>query len=245
MSAAASLARECNPGERVRALDWSGIAADLDREGAARLPGLLSAAECRGLAALYGEEKPFRSRIVMARHGFGQGEYKYLAYPLPEIVAGLRAALYPPLAAIANLWNESLSLSERYPAKLAEFLSFCHEAGQERPTPLLLQYDAGDYNCLHQDLYGALVFPLQVAFLLSVPEQDFKGGEFVLVETRPRQQSRALVMPLAQGDGVVFAVNHRPVRGTRGFHRVAMHHGVSAVRAGRRHVLGIIFHDAK
>ncbi|HUC16817.1 MAG TPA: 2OG-Fe(II) oxygenase [Acetobacteraceae bacterium] len=245
MSASASLAREQSLGERVRALGWGGIAADLDRDGAARLSGLLSAVECRALAALYGEENPFRSRIVMARHGFGQGEYKYFAYPLPEIVAGLREALYPPLAAIANRWNESLSLADRYPAKLAAFLGLCHEAGQERPTPLLLQYGAGDYNCLHQDLYGALVFPLQVAFLLSVPEQDFQGGEFVLVETRPRQQSRASVVPLAQGDGVVFAVNHRPVRGTRGFHRVAMRHGVSVVRSGRRHVLGIIFHDAK
>jgi hypothetical protein len=245
MSAAASLAGEGNLGDRVRGLDWNGIAADLDREGATRLPGLLSAAECCRLAALYGEEKPFRSRIVMARHGFGQGEYKYFAYPLPGIVAGLRAALYPPLAAIANHWNKNLYLSDCYPENLAEFLSLCHEAGQERPTPLLLRYDAGDYNCLHQDLYGTHIFPLQVAFLLSVPGQDFKGGEFVLVETRPRQQSRALVVPLAQGDGVVFAVNHRPVRGARGFHRVAMRHGVSTVRSGRRHVLGIIFHDAK
>jgi uncharacterized protein len=226
-------------------LDWASVAAALDREGAAVLPGLLRPAECRALVALYKEESPFRSRIVMARHGYGQGEYKYFSYPLPEIVAGLREALYPGLAAVANGWSSSLSISERYPEKLETFLNLCHEAGQVRPTPLLLQYGPGDYNCLHQDLYGPLVFPLQAAFLLSVPGEDFAGGEFVLVENRPRMQSRAAVVPLAQGDGVVFAVNHRPVRGARGFHRVAMRHGVSAVRAGRRHVLGVIFHDAR
>jgi uncharacterized protein len=230
---------------KASGIDWAGVAADLDRAGAAVLPGVLQPAECRALAALYKEEAPFRSRVVMARHGYGRGEYKYFSYPLPEIVAGLRGVLYPPLASIANQWNFFLSLSEHYPETLKEFLNLCHEAGQVRPTPLLLQYGAGDYNCLHQDLYGPLVFPLQVAFLLSVPGEDFAGGEFVLVENRPRMQSRAAVVPLGQGDGVVFAVNHRPVRGARGFHRVAMRHGVSAVRAGRRHVLGVIFHDAQ
>lgn len=230
---------------RVAALDWAAIAKDLDREGWAVLPGLLAAGECAALAGLYAGDAGFRSRIVMARHGFGQGEYKYFGHPLPPLVGGLREALYPRLAAIANLWNNYLSDSYNYPNNLTDFLTLCHEAGQARPTPLLLQYGPGDYNCLHQDLYGALFFPLQAAFLLSVPGQDFAGGEFVLVENRPRMQSRASVVPLGQGDGVVFAVHHRPARGVRGFYRASMRHGVSPVRAGRRHVLGIIFHDAK
>jgi uncharacterized protein len=229
---------------RVEALDGPAIAADLDARGSAILPGFLSPSECSALAGSYNEEIAFRRRIVMARHGFGRGEYKYFAYPLPETVAALRAALYPPLAAIANRWNAALGLPQLYPGQHAEFLALCHRAGQTRPTPLLLQYGAGDYNCLHQDLYGALFFPLQAAFLLSVPGQDFSGGEFVLVENRPRMQSRAEVVPLGQGDGVVFAVHHRPVQGARGRYRVAMRHGVSTVRSGRRHVLGVIFHDA-
>ncbi len=230
---------------RVGGLDWAAIADNLDREGWAVLPGLLAADECAALASLYASEAGFRSRVVMARHGFGQGEYKYFAYPLPSAVAGLRKALYPRLATIANLWNNSLSNSYHYPDTLTDFLTLCHEAGQARPTPLLLQYGPGDYNCLHQDLYGAFFFPLQAAFLLSAPAQDFTGGEFVLVENRPRMQSRASVVPLGLGDGVVFAVHHRPARGVRGFYRAAMRHGVSPVRTGRRHVLGIIFHDAK
>jgi uncharacterized protein len=230
---------------RVEALEGRAIAADLDAQGLAVLPGVLSPAESSALVALYGEEEQFRSRIVMARHGFGRGEYKYFSYPLPEIVATLRTALYPPLAAIANRWNEVLGLSRRYPEQHAEFVAHCHSAGQTRPTPLLLQYGPGDYNCLHQDIYGELFFPLQMAFLLSVPGRDFTGGEFVLVENRPRMQSRAEVVPLGQGDGVIFAVQHRPVQGAHGFYRVAMRHGVSRVRSGRRHVLGVIFHDAR
>jgi len=222
--------------------EWPPI---LTERGFVVLPGLLGPAECRALSALYSKEVPFRSRVIMARHNFGQGEYKYFAYPLPELVASLRETLYPPLAAIANRWNEYLSVSDIYPESLNPFLKLCRDAGQARPTPLLLEYGAGDYNCLHQDLYGAHVFPLQAAFLLSVPGQDFTGGEFVLVENRPRMQSRATVVPLGQGDGVVFAVHHRPVRGVRGFHRVAMRHGVSVIRSGRRHVLGVIFHDAR
>ena len=230
---------------RVGELDWQAIAASLDADGAAILPRLLTGPECATLAGLYGEERTFRSRVVMARHGFGRGEYRYFAYPLPELVAELRKNLYPRLAAIANRWNESLGLAERYPARHADFLCLCHDAGQTRATPLLLQYGAGDYNCLHQDLYGPLFFPLQAAFLLSTPGPDFSGGEFVLVENRPRTQSRATVIPLGQGQAVVFPVHHRPIRGARGFYRVAMRHGVSPIRSGQRHVLGIIFHDAK
>ena len=206
---------------------------------------LLTPRECAALRDLYPSEQPFRSRIVMSRHGFGRGEYKYFAYPLPDIVAALRAALYPPLAEIANRWNEAMGLPVRYPANHGAFLTRCHAAGQTRPTPLLLQYGAGDYNCLHQDVYGEHVFPLQAAFLLSRPAQDFTGGEFVLTEQRPRMQSRAEVVPLAQGEAVVFAVNQRPVAGTRGSYRVTMRHGMSRVRSGRRHTLGIIFHDAR
>jgi uncharacterized protein len=232
-------------GARLAALDWARVTWSLEDEGCATLPALLSPRECAELAALYDVEGRFRSRVVMARHGFGRGEYKYFAYPLPEIVAALRTALYPPLAALANRWNEQLGLAQRYPADHASYLRLCHRAGQTRPTPLLLRYGAGDYNCLHQDLYGEQVFPLQATFLLSAPGSDFTGGEFVLVEQRPRQQSRPQVVALGQGDGVVFAVNHRPARGVRGFHRVKLRHGVSRVHTGRRQTLGIIFHDAQ
>jgi hypothetical protein len=221
------------------------IAAALDREGWAVLPGLLCAEECRAVAAMYAAEEGFRSRVVMARRGFGRGEYKYFSYPLPAPVSGLRASLYPQLLPIANRWNERLGSDVRFPPRHADFLERCHAAGQTRPTPLLLQYGPGDFNCLHQDVYGEQVFPLQVAVLLSEPDADFEGGEFVLTEQRPRMQSRVAVVPLAQGDGVVFAVHHRPVQGSRGFYRVAMRHGVSALRSGTRHTLGIIFHDAK
>jgi hypothetical protein len=229
----------------VKALDWSCIADDLAQQGCAVLERLLSPAECGAISSLYPEDEKFRSKIVMGRHGFGRGEYKYFAYPLPALIEGLRTALYPRLAPIANRWNELMKIGMRYPAAHAEFITLCHKAGQTRPTPLLLQYDAGDYNCLHQDLYGELAFPLQVAILLSEPERDHTGGEFVLTEQRPRMQSRAEVVPLRQGDGVAFAVHHRPVNGTRGTYRVNMRHGVSRVRSGRRHTLGIIFHDAK
>ncbi|WP_425485228.1 2OG-Fe(II) oxygenase [Hyphomicrobium methylovorum] len=208
------------------------------------MPGLLTAKTCTAIAGMYPEDASFRSRIVMARHGFGKGEYKYFAYPLPEPIGTLRTALYPELARIANRWNMEMGIDVQYPKAHAEFLKRCHDAGQTRPTPLLLQYVAGDYNCLHQDLYGDHVFPLQVAILLSEPERDFTGGEFVLTEQRPRMQSRAAVVGLRQGDGVVFAVHHRPVRGTRGVYRVNLRHGVSEILSGRRHTLGIIFHDA-
>jgi hypothetical protein len=231
--------------ERIGALGWERVTRDLDDRGSAVLDGLLSPDECRTLAALYPEDAVFRSRIVMARHGFGRGEYKYFAYPLPEIVSGLRTALYPRLAPIANRWNEAMRIDVRYPNRHAEFLERCHAAGQRKPTPLLLQYDADDYNCLHQDVYGEHVFPLQVAVLLSDPMLDFTGGELVMTEQRPRMQSRAEVVPLRQGDGVVFAVHHRPVRGTRGVYRVNLRHGVSRIRSGRRHTMGIIFHDAQ
>jgi hypothetical protein len=228
----------------VEALDWERIAIELDAHGCATTGPLLAAADCAALSEAYDSEALFRSRVVMARHGFGRGEYKYFAYPLPETIAALRAALYPPLATIANRWNEAMGLAVRYPDEHAAFLARCHEAGQVRPTPLLLQYGPGDYNCLHQDLYGEHVFPLQVAFLLSEPGEGFTGGEFVLTEQRPRMQSRAEVVPLRRGEGVIFPVHHRPVAGTRGTYRVNMRHGVSRLRAGRRHTLGIIFHDA-
>lgn len=217
----------------------------LDCHGHAVASGLVSASESTRLAAAYSEETLFRSRVVMSRHGFGRGEYQYFRYPLPDAVARLRTALYPPLAAIANRWAEALRLDVRYPTDLAAFLARCHRAGQTEPTPLLLMYGAGDYNCLHQDLYGEQVFPLQVAILLSEPGRDFTGGEFVLTEQRPRMQSRAEVVPLGRGDAVIFPVRHRPVRGTRGMHRVNMRHGVSRIRSGRRMTLGIIFHDAR
>lgn len=230
---------------RLAALDWEQIAATLDAHGCAVLGPLLSPAECGSLAQTYGDESRFRSRVVMARHGFGRGEYKYFAHPLPDIVARLRTALYPELAGIANRWNEATDIGARFPAVHAHYLDRCHRAGQTKPTPLLLQYGEGDYNCLHQDLYGEHVFPLQVTFLLSAPAQDFIGGEFVLTEQRPRMQSRAEVVSLRQGESVIFPVHHRPVRGTRGIYRVNMRHGVSRVRSGHRHTLGIIFHDAK
>ncbi|MGH8085423.1 MAG: 2OG-Fe(II) oxygenase [Lysobacter sp.] len=228
----------------VQSLDWSRIAADLDARGNAVVPGVLSAMQCDGLADLYTRDALFRNRIVMGRHGFGRGEYKYFAYPLPDLVAGLREAFYPQLMPIANRWNEAMGIDIRYPDRHAEFIERCHRAGQQRPTPLLLQYDADDYNCLHQDLYGEHVFPLQLAVLLSQPGRDFEGGEFVLTEQRPRMQSRPEVVPLQQGDAVVFAVHQRPVQGTRGSYRVNLRHGVSRVRRGHRHTLGVIFHDA-
>jgi len=230
---------------RLATLDWQRIAASLDAEGCAHIGAVLSPAECRSLAAMYDDDARFRSRIVMTRHGFGRGEYKYFAAPLPEVVAALRTALYPPLAAIANRWNAALGVEVRYPEAHEDFLARCRRAGQTKPTPLLLRYGEGDYNCLHQDLYGEQVFPLQVAFLLSEPARDFTGGEFVLTEQRPRMQSRAEVVPLGQGDGVIFPVHHRPVQGKRGVYRVTMRHGVSRVRSGHRHTLGVIFHDAR
>ena len=231
--------------DRIDAVDWKRIADDLNEQGSALLEKLLTPQECRSLASLYGNDEHFRSRVVMARHGFGQGEYKYFAYPLPGLVGALRTALFPRLAPIANQWNERMGIDRRYPAGHAAFLELCHKAGQLRPTPLVLQYGPGDYNCLHQDLYGELAFPLQVAILLSEPGRDFTGGEFVLTEQRPRMQSRPEVVALRQGDGVVFAVHHRPVKGTRGTYRVNMRHGVSRLRSGHRHTLGVIFHDAK
>ena len=230
---------------RVEAIDWVQATSDLDAQGCAVLRGLLSPDECRALSALYPEDKNFRSRIVMGRHGFGRGEYKYFSYPLPDLIAKLRPALYAQLYGIANRWNETMGIDIGYPASHEDFLKRCHAAGQTRPTPLLLQYEAGDYNCLHQDLYGEHVFPLQVAILLSEPGGDFTGGEFVLTEQRPRMQSRAEVVDLKQGDAVAFAVHHRPVQGTRGFYRVNLRHGVSRLRSGHRHTLGVIFHDAK
>ena len=226
------------------AIDWSRVAADLDTQGNAVVERLLTRHECETLASLYERDELFRSRVVMSRHGYGRGEYKYFAYPLPGVVANLRTALYPRLAPIANRWHEAMRLDARFPARHDHFLARCHAAGQRRPTPLLLQYGADDYNCLHQDLYGAHVFPLQVTILLSEPGRDFEGGEFVMTEQRPRMQSRPHVVPLRQGDAVVFAVHQRPTCGVLGFYRVNMRHGVSRVRAGRRHTLGIIFHDA-
>jgi hypothetical protein len=230
--------------ERVAAVDWAAATEALDRDGFATIPALLDAEECLALAALYPEETPFRSRVVMQHHAFGRGEYKYLRYPLPALVETLRRALYPRLMPLANSWRERLGEAGRFPPTLDAYLAECHAAGQVRPTPLLLHYEAGDYNCLHRDLYGALVFPLQTTVLLSAPGTEFTGGEFVLVEQRPRAQSKAEVVPLAQGEAVVFAVHHRPVRGLRGWHRLAMRHGVSRIRRGRRTTLGLIFHDA-
>ncbi len=230
---------------RVDALDWAAMAEDLDRYGCATTVPLFSAEQCAGLAACYADDRLFRSRVVMARHGFGRGEYKYFAYPLPGPIQELRSALYPHLAAVANRWNEAMGEAVRYPADHAVYLQRCRKAGQGKPTPLLLQYGPGDYNCLHQDLYGEHVFPLQATVLLSVPGRDFSGGEFVLTEQRPRMQSRAEVVPLEQGCAVIFPVHHRPVQGTRGIYRVNMRHGVSRIRDGHRSTLGVIFHDAK
>jgi hypothetical protein len=234
-----------SPAKRVAGYDWNALASDLDNYGAAVIERLLTPEECRSLAHLYPHEQHFRSHVVMARHGFGKGEYRYFAYPLPELVADLRTALYPRLAVVANEWNGRMNVDRRYPETHAEFLAVCHDAGQKRPTPLLLQYVPGDFNCLHQDLYGDIAFPIQVAILLSEPGRDFTGGEFVLTEQRPRMQSRAEVVPLRQGDAVAFAVHNRPVQGTKGSYRVNMRHGVSRVRGGWRHTLGIIFHDAR
>jgi hypothetical protein len=231
--------------ERIAALDWAPIGAALDGRGYASLGTLLTAADCAALVAGYDAPHAFRSRIVMAPRGYGRGEYKYFAYPLPDLVASLRTALYPALAGVANRWAAALGRPADYPPDHQAYLDRCHAAGQLRPTPLMLKYGEDDYNCLHQDLYGEQCFPLQAVFLLSNPGAEFAGGELVLTEQRPRQQSRVEVVPLAHGEGVVFAVNHRPVRGTRGVHRVTMRHGVSRLRAGQRFTLGIIFHDAK
>ena len=230
--------------ERIAAADWAQLSDALDAQGSAVIERLLSPRECENLAALYERDERFRSRVVMARHGFGRGEYKYFAYPLPPLVARLRKQLYPLLAPIANRWYERLGVAARFPAGHAEFIERCHAAGQERPTPLLLRYQAGDYNCLHQDLYGEHVFPLQAVILLSEPARDFSGGEFVMTEQRPRMQSRPEVVPLLQGDCALIAVQHRPVQGTRGVYRVNLRHGVSRVRSGQRHTAGIVFHDA-
>ncbi len=230
--------------DRLKAIDWASVSAELDAGGSAVIENLVSAAECEALAGLYGDESRFRSKVVMARHGFGRGEYQYFAYPLPELIERLRQALYSPLAEIANRWHGALRIAARFPDSLAAYLKRCHAAGQRRPTPLMLRYGSGDYNCLHRDLYGEHVFPLQLTVLLSQPGRDFAGGEFVMTEQRPRMQSRAQVVPLAQGDAVVFAVHHRPVQGTRGVYRVNLRHGVSRVRCGERYTAGIIFHDA-
>jgi hypothetical protein len=232
-------------GGRVEAVDWERISRDLDAQGNAIIEGLITPAECEALAGLYAEDGLFRSRIVMERHGFGRGEYKYFGYPLPEIIDGLRTAIYPRLAPVANRWNLALGSDIRFPEEHADFIARCHDAGQTRPTPLLLRYGAGDYNCLHQDLYGEHVFPIQVAILLSEPGRDFTGGEFVITEQRPRMQSRPEVVPLRQGDAVAFAVHHRPAQGSRGFYRVNLRHGVSRIRSGHRRTAGIIFHDAR
>ena len=229
---------------RIHAFDWTSASDHLDAHGWALIPKLLTVAECDALAGLYDDDRLFRSHVIMARHGFGRGEYKYFAYPLPAPVAALRATLYPRLVPVANRWNQSMGSEVQYPNRHDDFLRRCHDAGQTRPTPLLLQYGPGDFNALHQDLYGEHAFPLQVAILLSEPERDFTGGEFVLTEQRPRMQSRAEVVPLRSGDGVVFAVHNRPVQGTRGVYRVNLRHGVSRLRSGHRHTVGIIFHDA-
>lgn len=231
--------------ERVNAIDWGRVSNDLDAQGNAVVECLLSPQECETLAMLYSRDEIFRSRIMMSRHGFGRGEYQYFRYPLPSLIGQLRFALYPHLVPMANRWNSAMGIDVSYPATHEKFLTRCHQAGQDKPTPLLLKYDADDYNCLHQDLYGTHVFPLQAAILLSEPHKDFTGGEFVMTEQRPRMQSRPMVVPLRQGDGVFFAVHHRPVRGTRGWYRVNLRHGVSCVRSGRRYTVGIIFHDAK
>lgn len=230
---------------RMALYDWPTLSGELDSFGCAVMENLLAPKECREIAALYSEESHFRSHIHMARHGFGKGEYRYFKYPLPRLLAELRTALYPPLAEVANEWNRKMDVDLRYPLEHAAFLRQCREQGQTRPTPALLRYVAGDFNCLHQDLYGDLAFPLQVAILLSEPGKDFTGGEFVLTEQRPRMQSRAEVVPLRQGDAVAFAVHNRPVQGTKGHYRVNLRHGVSRVRSGMRHTMGIIFHDAK
>jgi len=230
--------------DRVDGFDWLRIARDLDQKGQALVEQLLSPEECRAIAGLYSNDDVFRTRVVMERHGFGRGEYKYFRYPLPHLLSELRTAVFPHLVPVANRWNEAMGIDVRYPCKHADFVERCHTADQTRPTPLLLQYGAGDYNCLHQDLYGEHVFPLQLAILLSDPGADFTGGEFVMTEQRPRMQTRPMVVPLRQGDGVVFAVHNRPMHGTRGTYRVNLRHGVSRIQSGHRHTVGIIFHDA-
>jgi hypothetical protein len=231
--------------KRAAALDWPGLVSELDAHGCATIKSLLAPEQCAAIADMYPMDGHFRKRVVMSRHGYGRGEYKYFAYPLPAVIAALRVALYPPLARVANRWNEAMGIDVRFPNDHAAFIERCHEAGQARPTPLLLQYVPGDFNCLHQDVYGEHVFPLQVAILLKEPGADFTGGEFVLTEQRPRMQSRVEVVPLRRGDGVIFPVRHRPVQGTRGSYRVNLRHGVSRVRSGSRQTVGIIFHDAK
>jgi uncharacterized protein len=230
---------------RVRTFDWERLSKDLDAQGCAVIERVLSPEKCQALAGLYPKDDIFRSRVVMEQYGFGRGEYKYFSYPLPDLIATLRTAIYPHLVPIANRWNNAMGIDVRYPERHADFIERCHQAGQVRPTPLLLQYGAGDYNCLHQDLYGEHAFPLQLTILLSKPDKDFTGGEFVMTEQRPRLQSRPIVVPLRQGDGVVFAVHNRPVNGTRGAYRVNLRHGVSRIRSGHRHTVGIIFHDAQ
>jgi hypothetical protein len=230
---------------RIRELDWSGIAQALDASGYAPVQALLTSDECDALAALYPQDSLFRSRVIMSRHGFGSGEYKYFDYPLPTTVATIREVAYAHLVTIANQWHTRLAIAQRFPPKHSDYLRRCHAAGQHRPTPLMLSYGAGDYNCLHQDLYGEHVFPIQLTALLSDPRRDFAGGEFVLTEQRPRMQSRAHVIQLGKGDGVLFAVNFRPAEGSRGYHRVRVRHGVSTIRSGNRHTLGVIFHDAR
>ncbi|HJT21584.1 MAG TPA: 2OG-Fe(II) oxygenase [Nitrospira sp.] len=238
-------ARPMRIGERIEAIDWERVADHLDAQGNATVGRLLSPDECATIVGFYSRDELFRSRVIMARHGFGRGEYKYFAYPLPEIVARLRTSLYPRLVPIANRWNRALGVAVHYPDRHADFIARCHQAGQVKPTPLLLRYGPEDYNCLHQDLYGEHVFPLQMTILLSEPGRDFTGGEFVMTEQRPRMQSRPIVVPLQQGDAVIFAVNQRPVRGGRGTYRVTLRHGVSLVRSGHRYTAGIIFHDAR
>jgi uncharacterized protein len=229
----------------VNAIRWEQVSHDLDAQGSTVVERLLAPKACETLAALYSHDQLFRSRVVMGQHGFGRGEYKYFVYPLPEIVESLRTAIYPHLVPIANRWNRAMNVAVRYPERHADFLGRCHRAGQMKPTPLLLQYGPDDYNCLHQDLYGEHVFPLQLTVLLSAPQKDFTGGEFVMMEQRPRMQSRPMVVPLRQGDGVLFAVHHRPVQGKHGCYRVNLKHGVSRIRSGNRHTLGVIFHDAR
>jgi hypothetical protein len=231
--------------ERVEAAAWEQVSRDVDAEGSAVIKGVLRRDECEGVRGLYDEEELFRSHVVMERHGFGRGEYRYFRYPLPELIGNLRTSIYPHLVPIANQWNEAMGIDARFPATHAEYIRRCHEAGQDKPTPLILKYGTDDYNCLHQDLYGEHVFPLQIAVLLSEPEKDFTGGEFVMTEQRPRMQSRPMVVPLRKGDGVVFAVRHRPVQGKKSVYRVNLRHGVSRVRSGSRYTLGIIFHDAR
>jgi hypothetical protein len=241
----AELRRRTKPAvERIDEFDWQEIGKELDQQGNAVVQQLLSPEECRAIAGLYPNDDIFRRRVVMGRHGFGRGEYKYFSYPLPNLLSQLRTSAYRHLVPIANRWNKAMGVDVRYPVKHADFIERCHNAGQVRPTPLLLQYGVNDYNCLHQDLYGEHVFPLQLAILLSEPGADFEGGEFIMTEHRPRMQSRPMVVPLRQGDGVVFAVHNRPVQGTRGTYRVNLRHGVSSIRSGHRHTVGIIFHDA-